>query len=352
MAISYGADTEALRTLADRFREGSQRIDEIRSRLEPTVMDESIWQGGDADTFRETWASGVSPSFGSIVEGVVKRQGDLDQQAEEQDTTSEPGDGSGDGGGGVWDTIMDVAHIGAKAFSLYKASTTIMSGIDDMKRLLDAAKLGPEDYARVMESLKLRNAMQFASEGFSKTLKSLGGMPSLSAIPGLDHLGEWAGKKIDALPAKLGEGGKILDNMAAKLGPEGLSMLGKGGKALTKLVPVFDVATGIHQIATADDGYGKVSGGLAIAGGTLMAAGVVFPPLAVVGGVLSGASLAMDLIDMGGELFGVDPSKAVSDAVSAGVDNVSDAVSDGADKVADAAGDLAGGIKDGLGSIL
>ncbi|WP_193103923.1 hypothetical protein [Brachybacterium sp. FME24] len=348
MAISYGADTEALRTLADRFRDGSRRIDEIRSRLEPTVMDESIWQGGDADTFRTTWASGVSPSFGSVVEGVVKRQGDLDQQAEEQDRTSEPGDGSGDGGGGVWDTIMDVARIGSKAFSLYKASTTIMSGIDDMKRLADAAKLGPEDYARVMESLKLRNAMKFASEGFSKAFKTAG---DVSGLPGLNHLGEWAGKKLDALPAKLGEGSKILDNIGAKLGPEGLSALGKGSRALAKFVPGADILLGGHQMLTADDGYGKVSGGLAVAGGALMAAGLVFPPLAVVGGVLSGASLAMDLIDMGGELFGVDPSEAVSDAVSAGVENVSDAVSDGADKVADAAGDLAGGIKDGLGSI-
>lgn len=351
MAISYGADTEALRTLADRFREGSRRIDEIRSSLEPTVMDDSIWHGGDADTFRDTWASGVSPSFGSVVEGVVRRQGDLDKQAEEQDRTSEPGDGSGGDGGGLWDKIKDIAGIGAKAFGLYKAGTKIMAGIDDMKRLLGAAKLGPEDYARVMESLKLRNAMQFASEGFSKAFKTAGGLPPFSAVPGLDHLGEWAGKKLDALPSKLGEGSKIIDNIGAKLGPEGLSMLGKGSKVLGKAVPGVDILVGGHQMMNADDGYGQVSGGLAVAGGTLMAAGVVFPPLAVVGGVLSGASLAMDLIDMGGELFGVDPSQAVSDAVSEGVDTVSDAVSDGADKVTDAAGDLAGDVKDGLGSI-
>lgn len=330
MSGFYGADTEALRDLAARFQDGERRLGDLRVSLSSMVMDEAIWVGSDADAFRGSWSSEASPRLGAIAERVGATRTDLDHHAEEQDTASEPGDGSG---GSFWDTVGDLVKIGAKAFGLYKAGTSILSGIDDMKRLWDMYKLGPDDFSRAWESLKLRNKMTWVSEGFGKLFKTLGGQFG-KAIPG--DVWKWMGKQVDGFPTKLAEGGSLVEKIGAKLGPEGLEVLGKSSKALGKVLPGVDLLVGAHQVATADDGYGKTSGVLSMAGGALMLAGIAFPPLAAVGGVLSGVSLAMDLVDLGGELFGADPSKAVSQAVSDGLSSVGDAL---------------GGIGRGLGSI-
>lgn len=327
MASFYGADTEALRTLSDRFREGSRRIEELRSTLEPKVMDESAWQGSDAEQFRSRWSSEVASRFGSVVEGVEKRHADLGKQADQQDEASDADGGGGSGGGkdgdgGLLDKILKVGGIGSKAYSLYKTGKSLADDIADSKLVRSMEKMGDEAGIALVKARRLAEA----PGGFQQALKTAGGLAD--AIPGLNHLGEWAGKNIDALPAKLGEGGKMME------------ALGKSGKVLGKAMPGVDVLVGAGQIATADDGYGKVSGGLSMVGGALMVAGVACPPLAVVGGVMTGASLLMDVGDLGGELFGKDPSKAVSDFTS-----------DAAGAVGDAAKDVGGAIKDGLGSI-
>ncbi|WP_394214251.1 hypothetical protein [Brachybacterium vulturis] len=338
----YGADTEALREMGDRFRDAGRRLGEIERQLTVAVMDPSIWQGPDAEQLRDTWSSEIGPRLGSVSSDTSGRRQLLEQHAEEQDEASHEG-------GGALDMLWDAVKVGVKGFSLYKAGSSIVSGIDDMKRLWDAYKLGPDDFSRVWNSLKTRNYMQWASEGYGKLANSIAGQ-----IPGAKHLGplwESMGTWVDGIPTKLGEGGKILSAIGEKLGPDGLAALGKGSKVLGKLVPGVDILVGGAQIMTADDGYGKVSGALSVAGGALMLAGVAFPPLAVAGAVLTGASLAMDLVDLGGELFGIDPSKAVSDAVGNATEAVGDAVSDAAGAAGDAISDMAGGLKEGLGSI-
>lgn len=331
----YGADTDQLRSLADRFQAGGRRIEELRITLESAVMNPAIWTGPDADSWRERWQSQAAPRLGSVSEQVVAHHGHLDTQAEEQDTASESGEGLSLGG-----FLEKLAKIGAKAFSLYNTGKSILGHIDDLKRLLDARRMGPEDFTRVWDSIKLKNWMKFESEGFGKLFKTLAGqafkdIPGLKSIPG--DVWKWAGKKIDAIPTMLGEGGKIIEKIGAKLGPDGLATLGKASKMLGKAVPFLDIGVGIHQMMTADDGYGKTSGFLSVAGGVCMIAGLAFPPLLVVGAGLSAASLTMDIVDLGGELLGFDPSKSVSEAVSNGLDKAGDAISEGMDKVSEGA---------------
>ncbi|WP_152354488.1 hypothetical protein [Brachybacterium subflavum] len=337
----YGADTEALRKVGDSFKDAGKRLEEIRDELGVLVMNPTMWQGADADELRRTWFEEISPKLGSVAESVGERSGQLQEQADEQDEASHQR--------GVLETVWDAIKVGVKGYSVYKAGKSLLSGIDDMKRLAKAAHLGPEEVSKVWAELKDRGAKELAEGGFGKLAKTIAGQIPFAKDVG--PLWEALGKKVDAIPTKLAEGGKIVTAIGDKLGPDGLAKLGKTSKMLGKVVPGVDIGVGIGQIATADDGYGKVSGALSVAGGALMLAGVAFPPLAVVGGVLSGASLAMDLVDLGGELFGADPSKAVSEAVGNAAGAAGDAIGNAAESAGNAISDAAGGIKEGLGSI-
>ncbi|MCG7308842.1 hypothetical protein [Brachybacterium sp. ACRRE] len=337
----YGADTDALRDVADRFRDAGQRLDDIRTRLGVAIMNPVIWQGPDAEQLRTTWASEIEPRLGSLADEIGGRREVLVGHADEQDEASHQR--------GALETIWDAIKVGVKGYSVYKAGKSLLSGIDDMKRLAKAAHLGPEEVSKVWAELKDRGAKELAEGGFGKLAKTVAGQIPFAKDVG--PLWEALGKKVDAIPTKLAEGGKIVTAIGDKLGPDGLAKLGKTSKMLGKVVPGVDIGVGIGQIAMADDGYGKVSGALSVAGGALMLAGVAFPPLAVVGGVLSGASLAMDLVDLGGELFGADPSKAVSEAVGNAAGAAGDAIGNAAKSAGNAISDAAGGLKEGLGSI-
>jgi hypothetical protein len=337
----YGADTDALRKVGDSFKDAGKRLEEIRNELGVLVMNPTMWQGADADELRRTWFEEISPKLGSVAESVGERSGQLQDQADEQDEASHHR--------GVLETIWDAIKIGVKGYSVYKAGKSLLSGIDDMKRLLKAKRISPEQFSKVWDALKKNGLKEFEKGGFGKLTKSIAGQ--IPFAKDLGPLWEALGKKIDAIPTKVAEGGKVLTAIGDKLGPDGLAKLGKASKILGKAVPFADIIVGGIQIGTADDGYGKASGILSVAGGTLMAAGLVFPPLAVVGGVLSGASLVMDLVDMGGEFFGVDPSKAVSDAVGKAAGAAGDAIGSAAESAGNAISDAAGGIKEGLGSI-
>lgn len=351
MSGFYGADTDALRNLSERFQSGGHELAELRTSLSSAVMTESIWTGSDADAFREDWASRISQSFVSITDLLAARRDELERHAQEQDDASR-NEGHGTS---LWDRLQQVVGVGAKALSLYKAGKSLLDDAKDMKRLWDARKMGPEDFERVWESLKLRNKLKWASGGFGKLFSTLGGQVG-KGVPG--SVWSWLGGKVDDVPRHLAEGGRLVDKIASKLGPKGMERLmsagkslGKGSKMLGKFLPGVDIAVGAWQLNSATDGYGKVSGALSMASGALVLAGVAFPPLAVVGGVLGAVSLGMDLVDLGGELFGHDPSKAVSEAVSHGAEAVSHAVSSGVSTAGKALGNVGSGIKHGLGSI-
>lgn len=186
----YGADTEALRTLAARFRDGGQRIEELRDALAPAVLDEGSWTGPDADAFRATWTSAVQPRLGSVIGEVTRRDPDLVREADEQDTVSED-----DGGRSGWDVLGDVAAIVAKAFGLGKAVLRTISDIRDMRRLWEAYQMGAETMSRVWESLRLRNYMTWASGGFGKMMKTIG-----AHLPGPRRSGNGWGSRSTRCP--------------------------------------------------------------------------------------------------------------------------------------------------------
>ena len=338
----YGADTEQVRALSQKFRQSSARLGQLTQELTQAVASTS-WDGKDAEQFRSDFYSNVTTRMPDISRQLGMHALNLDGQAADQDRISSLDPRTG------WEKLVDLgkrlAKVGGKAFGAYKGAKSLFEGAKDMKRLWQAYKMGPEDFDRVWNSLKLRNHMQWEQSGFAKLFKSVGPHIPGNKIPGF--LMEKAGKVIDEIPSKVGEGGRLVEKIGAKLGPEGLSKLGKASKLLGKAVPLLDIGVGAYQMTQASDGYGKVSGALSVAGGALMLAGVAFPPLAVVGGALSLASVGMDLVDMGGELFGKDPSKAVSEAVSKGFDSAKNAVGDAAGKV----GDAIGGLGNKLGSI-
>ncbi len=113
MNTFMGADTEKLRAHADLLRDRARMIEDLRSRLEPIVMDEGMWKGPDADAFRARWSSEASSKFADNASVLERWGGDLDAQAEEQDTTSEPGsEGSGPGGEGGKRSVQGVGHRG------------------------------------------------------------------------------------------------------------------------------------------------------------------------------------------------------------------------------------------------
>lgn len=331
MSGFYGADTDALRDLGQKFRAHGERLIELQGELAPRIMDASIWVGPDADAFRQSWQQRAF-EFTNVADRVTDRHLDLVVEAAQQDHAS-----AEDGDAPWWEKALDLAKIGVKGYSLYKAGKTMLEGIDDMRRLWEAFRLGPDDFARVWESLKLKNFMKLEAGGFGKLLSSVMGKFMPEPVKGLIHSDIWKklASPLDGIPGKLAEGEKI-----AKLLADKADGIAKFGNKLGKAVPFLDIAFGVHSMATAEDGYGVASGALSTAGGALMLAGVAFPPLAAVGGVLSAVSLGMDLIDMGGEFFGTDPSKAVSDAVSAGVE-----------KVGEWASDVGSAISKGLGSI-
>lgn len=322
----YGGDTDAMRTVADQFRDDSKKLDDLRDKLDARVNLPMIWHGPDAEDFREKWRTQAYGSMEATAEALRRRADDLEDQAKEQDLASDRP--------GFW----DFAKIGLKAVALYKSLKGIISHGKDMARILSAWRA--KDLGRVrdiMQSLKLRNYMKLGSEGFGKLFKFIGGKLG----PGGAEIGKWLGNKIDALPDLMAKGGKLASKIGGAVGPKALEFMSKASKFLGKAVPFLDIGTGIAQFAGADDGYGKVSGGLSVAGGALMLAGTVFPPAAAVGAVLSGVSLGMDLVDLAGEkLFGTDVSKVVSEKVGEAVSVVKDKV-----------GGFFGGVGKKLGSI-
>lgn len=88
----YGADTGALRDIADVFEQRSRRLEELRETLHSAVMREEIWTGTDAESFRDRW-TGVSSRFADASEGIERRRADLEDHAEHQDDASDPKDG-------------------------------------------------------------------------------------------------------------------------------------------------------------------------------------------------------------------------------------------------------------------
>lgn len=102
MSGFYGGDTEQMREQSTACTGGAQRLAELLATAGSLVASVE-WQGPDADAFRERWHSDAEATGRSAADLLERLAHELEQHAEEQDEAS-----SGDGGGGLLDTLRDL----------------------------------------------------------------------------------------------------------------------------------------------------------------------------------------------------------------------------------------------------
>lgn len=334
-----GANTEQLREHAQRLSERAGNLTELRDQLGTVVMNDGIWQGPDADTFRDRWASDIANRFQEAAERLRQEGTDLEQQAQEQDQTSQDEGGGGATGG---------ASMGGDGSGESK---------NPISELLKALSKGQSLYSKLSKMVDFMSRIGSAADEFARLAER--GMQGLWKASYLDELfGE--GKNWQKIGEKVA--GKLgLPSSIGKL--DGLKFLNKiddvspflksGGKVLGKALPFLDVGFGLHQMITAPDAYSKVSGGMGALGGSLLIAapftGPAAPVVGAIGAGLGAASVAMDLGKMA-----YDNIPVVHDAVNAVGSmavNAGHAVGDAASAVADGIGDVGSAISDGLGKV-
>ena len=105
MNAFWGADTDQLVQHATAMHTAAQRLVELQEQLSSLVMDEAIWRGSDADSFRERWQS-------DALQASERVAGDIDTKADEvQGHASEQDGASGEGGigGGIGGAVGGIA---------------------------------------------------------------------------------------------------------------------------------------------------------------------------------------------------------------------------------------------------
>lgn len=357
MSGFYGADTEQLRSHSELLRTRAQSLAELRERLEPAVMDESIWRGPDADSFRSTWSSRTAPLFAQAADLSLERAAELEQHADEQDTASgADGDGAGGGTGGgsggaggsggegtsLWDRFTDGLGIYNKLQGLFSKGKKIWDIVTDIRssaRFINGAEnivqlaAGTWMYGKKMTEAAFATGKEFGGLA-SKLLGKLGlptGFGTTNFFGFVDDAARWAG---DAMP-----------------------FLAKAAPWVGKALPVLDIGFGGHQMiqgirngdtfSAVTGGANMVGGGLMLAGGAMSATGVgaiVGGPLMAAGAIISGGAAIADLgrtvYDNWDSISATasDAWNSTTDFVSEGVSNVGDAISDGWDGLTGALG--------------
>ncbi|MGP9538886.1 hypothetical protein ACT3SP_12800 [Brachybacterium sp. AOP43-C2-M15] len=339
-----GADTDALRAHSDRVAQGARALLELRDTLEPLVMNEEIWRGTDAESFRQSWSGGTSTMFQLRSEELTGRVDELQRHAEEQDTASEV-DGEGFGGlEGLFKGDAPFSPLGflkdliSKGQGVYKG---IKSLVDYMRRIPSAADEFADLARRGLQGLwkqsyldELFKGGKGWQAGAEKLLGKLGIPTSIGNVEPLKFLNK-------------------LDDVAP--------WLKTAGKGIGKALPFLDVGLGVHQIATADNWYDRSSGILSTAGGALLIAAPFTGPAApVVGAIGAGLSLVSAGMDLGKLVYenwdGITStvSNAASNVVDFAADTastVSDAVGNAAETVSDGLSNAASAVSDGLGKV-
>jgi uncharacterized protein YukE len=111
-----GADIEALRLLADKFDEGSEKLDNVVTAIEAAMPQLDAWNGADGESFREEWNGNHLARLRDTAVALTDVAVTVRSNADAQQTTSDDyaggavgggvgvgagaGNGSGGGGGG------------------------------------------------------------------------------------------------------------------------------------------------------------------------------------------------------------------------------------------------------------
>lgn len=343
MAEFLGADTDQLRQHAELMRDRANSLGDLQTRISMLVAYGAEWEGEDAEAFRDRWRSEIAPTFDEQVTLIRTRGTSLDDEAEEQDTTSQEEQAPG-----LLDNLLGLANIGQDTF---KAITDLKKLVDDFpghvakwkdafsKGLGESWKLYKDELAK-----GLKEGLNFGKE-YSSIAKRL---LAEAGIPG--ELGNWNPlEKLDS-----GKFPKFLGEAAP-----GLAKLGKFGG---KLIPGLDIGLGVHQMMTADNNFDRVSGGLsALSGGLVLAAPLFGPAAPIVAGVGVAAgvvSIGMDLGKLAWDNreaiadFAGDVGEGITNAAGSVADaasNAAESIGDGVENVGNAIKDVGGSIGDALG---
>lgn len=341
-----GADTDALRAHAERVAKQAQALRDLRDSLDPLVMDESIWQGQDAESFRERWSGETSAMFSLRSERLDGQASDLHQHAEEQDTVSgvggEGGSESGKDGSSPFSVIKDVLSTINKMQSAYKGAKSL---VDFLRRIPSAKDEFGALAARGLQNLWKQSYLDELFKGGKgwqaageKLLGKLGIPPSLGNWEPLKFLN----KIDDAAP-----------------------WLKTAGRGLGKVLPVLDVGLGIKRIAESDNWYDRSSGILQTAGGALLIAAPFTGPAApIVGAIGAGLGLVSAGMDLGkmvyenwdsitstvGDAYN-NVTGFVSGTYSSVTSTVSDAVGNAQEAFSEGVSNVASTVSDGLGKV-
>lgn len=309
MSGFYGADTQQLRGHSELLRDRARTLSQLRDRLQPAVMDASIWHGPDAEAFRTEWSARTSPLVDEITAQIARHSSALETHAEEQDTASGLGSGGahdgraggGGGGGGArgregsswWDRlqlggelwsgaqgIFSTGHDIWRASNIIRDSTRFIDGAQDIFQLAG----GTWAYGQRMTS-----AFFNADNAFSSLATRVAGELNIPSGAGTRNFFSWA----DNAAGWVGQRAPFLTDLAPQI-----------ARRLPALDVVFGGAQMIDGIREGDT-FSAVTGGASMAGGGLMLAGgamsatgvgaVVGAPLFVAGAVLSGGAALADL---------------------------------------------------------
>ncbi|WP_434175918.1 hypothetical protein [Brachybacterium conglomeratum] len=105
MNAFWGADTDQLEQHATAMHTAAQRLVELQEQLSSLVMDEAIWRGSDADSFRERWQSDALQASERVAGDIDTKADEIEGHASEQDGAS----GEGGIGGGIGGAVGGMA---------------------------------------------------------------------------------------------------------------------------------------------------------------------------------------------------------------------------------------------------
>lgn len=345
MSGFYGANTDHLRQHGQLMVTKAQRVIELRDQLTPLVMDEGIWRGSDADSFRSEWSGHVAGLFEGGQQTVNHGGKSLEEHAEEQDQASADGEGGagGSGGGedGGWNPFGFLKDLWVKGQGLFKKFKDFMkfvdaipTAFDEFRKLADAGLEKLWRSAYLDELFKGGKGWQAAAEKLFDKLKipnSLGNLRPLEWLNKLDDVAPW------------------------------LKSVGSG---LGKAMPFVDIALGGLQAYNGfkdGDIYSGVSGSLsAIGGGLLVAAPFTGPAAPIVGAVGAGLGIVSAGMDIGRMVYdnwdGItstvgNAASTVGNAVGSAASAAGDAIGSAASSVGSAISDAGSAVSDALGGL-
>lgn len=309
MAGFLGADTDALRTFAERATTGGDRLGELCETLTSTVGAVE-WVGPDAEAFRSDFTSRAVSAFTAAQDALGARGQEADAHAEEQDRTSEGddasgGDGASKGEGGVWDPL--------------------------------SGGLADNPLTHVLETIKAAATAGGKVWGAFKQMRSLADLARAIDVGGDAAMSAQAFIRSGMIDDAAGFLGKL--GTVGKIGGGALGVLGIVSGVQSMIDPEHDGWRGVGD---------RIAGGLSVVGGAgglavALGAGAMLGPVGL--GVVAVAGAGAALWTLGNAVY--DNWDSITEFAGNAVDTVKDFGSD----VVDTVGDVVGGVSDFVGGL-